>query len=108
MEIPKNLQEEIQYYCKINNIEDVNKFLVKILTNGFNIAKYGNNPIKILVRPEPEIKEVKIEPISLETSDEIKNIINQDLNEIHEKMLDIVKIPNELIEPKKRDLYDEE
>lgn len=104
MEISKKLQSEIQDYCKINKIEDIDKFLEKILRNGFNIAKYGNAPII----PKTSKEEIKIEPVSLETSDEIKNIINQDLNEIHEKMLDIVKIPNELIEPKKRDLYDEE
>jgi len=31
----------VQEYCKLNNIEDVDKFITKCYTEGFNIKKYG-------------------------------------------------------------------
>jgi hypothetical protein len=31
----------VQEYCKLNNIEDVNKFISKCFVDGFNISKYG-------------------------------------------------------------------
>ncbi len=31
----------VNEYCKLNNIEDVDKFITKCYTEGFNITKYG-------------------------------------------------------------------
>jgi hypothetical protein len=31
----------VNEYCKLNNIEDVDKFISKCYTEGFNIKKYG-------------------------------------------------------------------
>jgi len=31
----------VNEYCKLNNIDDVNKFITKCYTEGFNIKKYG-------------------------------------------------------------------
>ena len=31
----------VQEYCKLNNIEDVDKFISKCYTEGFNLKKYG-------------------------------------------------------------------
>ena len=44
MEIPKQLHKEIIEYCKLNSIKDVDKFIIKTLTTGFTIAKYGMQP----------------------------------------------------------------
>jgi hypothetical protein len=33
--------KSVQEYCKLNNIEDVDKFITKCYTEGFNIKKYG-------------------------------------------------------------------
>ena len=33
--------KSVQEYCKLNNIEDVDKFISKCYTEGFNINKYG-------------------------------------------------------------------
>ena len=33
--------KSVQEYCKLNNIEDVDKFIIKCYTEGFNIKKYG-------------------------------------------------------------------
>ncbi len=44
IDIPKELYKEILNYCKLNDIKDINKFMVKILTSGFTIAKFGVQP----------------------------------------------------------------
>jgi len=33
--------KSVQEYCKLNNIEDIDKFISKCYTEGFNITKYG-------------------------------------------------------------------
>ena len=33
--------KSVQEYCKLNNIEDVDKFISKCYVEGFNIKKYG-------------------------------------------------------------------
>lgn len=42
--INNKLLKEIEEYCLINNISDVNKEINRILKIGFNIVKYGNTP----------------------------------------------------------------
>ena len=33
--------KSVQEYCKLNNIEDVDNFISKCFTEGYNINKYG-------------------------------------------------------------------
>ena len=111
MEIPNKIQEEIRFFCKNNNIEDVDKFLLKILRNGFNIAKYGMGPSSIVIAPKEEV-EIKheINPISLEVPKQLQDVIDlqSKVDEVKKEILNTVKIPEEKINNKKRDLYDEE
>lgn len=53
MEIDKKLLEEIEEYCKYNEIGDVEKEINKILRKGFNIIKFGVSPF----RQDNEIQE---------------------------------------------------
>lgn len=65
MEIPKQLHKEIIEYCKLNSITDVDKFIIKTLTTGFTIAKYGMQPIgktKEEIIPENDTKVETIVP----------------------------------------------
>ncbi len=59
MEIPKELKKEIIDYCKLNNIEDVDAFILKNFKQGFNIEKYGTSPFKVKEQ-EPKIIEKEI------------------------------------------------
>jgi hypothetical protein len=69
MDIPKKLKDEIWDYCRLNDITDLDGFILKSVKSGFNIAKFGNSPFDI----EPEviekivekevIKEVEVEKI---------------------------------------------
>ena len=60
-----NQTKSVQEYCKLNNIEDVDKFIVKCYTEGFNIKKYGmiGNDSQPNVIETEVIKEVPVEII---------------------------------------------
>ena len=57
--------KSVQEYCKLNNIEDVNKFITKCFTEGFNINKYGllGDDKEPNVIEKEVIKEVPVEVI---------------------------------------------
>lgn len=56
--LPKALENDIMNFCKLNNIEDVNLFLIKCITDGFSIMKYGRSPLENM---ESENKPLKID-----------------------------------------------
>ena len=39
-----NLKKEIEAYCRLNKIDDVESFREECLRQGFNIIKYGISP----------------------------------------------------------------
>jgi hypothetical protein len=41
IKLTTNQLKSVQEYCKLNNIEDVDKFISKCYVDGFNIKKYG-------------------------------------------------------------------
>ena len=44
MELPKELNNEIWEYCRLNEITNMDEFKVKLVKNGFTIEKYGSAP----------------------------------------------------------------
>jgi hypothetical protein len=90
MTIPKNIKDEINQYCKLNNIENIDSFVVKIIKSGFDIEKYG-----LLNDVEPKIIEKEIEKIVYR--DVIKEVPVIEYVEI-EKPIEIIKeVPIEVI-----------
>ena len=83
------LDKEFIDYCKINNIEDVEKFAKETFKKGFNFLKYGESPRK-----------------KLDDVDRDLDIKNQKLSEETKKKL-IESITDKVIIKEKRDLYDE-
>ena len=53
--INDKLYQEIKEYCELNNIEDINKEINRLLRIGFNIEKYGTSPFSFI--PENKVKE---------------------------------------------------
>jgi hypothetical protein len=41
IQLTSNQIKSVQEYCKLNNIEDIDGFILKCFTSGFNIEKYG-------------------------------------------------------------------
>lgn len=72
VELPEKIYDEIKEYCRVNNIDDVDKFIRKILNQGFTTEKWGvigenKEPKKEIVEriiisavtSEPEIRVVE-------------------------------------------------
>ena len=68
MEIPKKIKDDIWEYCRINDISNIDEFIVKLIKQGFISEKYGSTPIG-----SPQT--VEIEKIVEVTVDVIKEVI---------------------------------
>jgi hypothetical protein len=88
----KKLKEEIEKYCELNNIEDIDKFVENMVQQGFNVEKYGMGPIENF---EPKVveKEVPVEKI-VEVIKEIpvEKIVEVEVEKIVEKEIPVEKI----------------
>lgn len=70
IKIDKVLYSDIETYCKVNNIQDINGFIKKMIRKGFTMEKFGEvYDILRNSKPEPSetIKEPSISP-SIATS----------------------------------------
>lgn len=68
MEIPKNLKDEIWEYCRLNDISNIDEFIVKMVRQGYTVEKFGATPLGATEVKEVEkivevIKEVPVEKI---------------------------------------------
>jgi hypothetical protein len=69
MQIDKNLYDEINEYCKLNNLK-TRDFIHKILKDGFLKEKYGESPFFFKNDVKETEKDIPIEEIK-QNSDEI-------------------------------------
>ena len=110
MEIPKKLKDEVWEYCRLNNITDIDSFMLKSLQQGFNIEKYGPTPFtvggkEIEVVEKEIIKEI---PVEVEVIKEVEKIVEvpveiEVIKEI-EKIVEVTVTDNELIDKLQEDL----
>lgn len=107
--IPKQLNDEIWEYCRVNNITSVDDFILKCVKQGFTVEKYGaapSAPEKIIEK----IIEVPVEKIIEKevfiTNDEEVKTLTQKINQITEE-LNQTKLALEEEKKKKRDIYGE-
>lgn len=54
-ELPKELLNEIEQYCKINNHSDIDSFILKMVRQGFTIEKFGATPNKVSTFNTPNV-----------------------------------------------------
>jgi len=97
MDIPKKLQEEIWQYCMANNITNVDEFMHKMITNGFNTEKYGNAPFSHNIEPEVIEKEVIKEVEKIVEKEVIKEVPVEVIKEIEKIVEKKVEVPVEVI-----------
>ena len=65
IKIDKVLYSDIETYCKVNNIQDINGFIKKMIRKGFTMEKFGEvYDVLRNSKPEPSetIKEHSIAP----------------------------------------------
>lgn len=68
MEIPKNLKDEIWEYCRLNDIPNIDEFIIKMVRQGYTVEKFGSTPLGSTEVKEVEkivevIKEIPVEKI---------------------------------------------
>ena len=94
MELPKDLKDEIWEYCRLNDITDLNAFIIRMLRQGYSTEKYGPTPFKIGGNSEKETIVEKIVEVPVEVIKEVEKIVEVPIEVVRE----IVKeIPVEII-----------
>jgi len=66
MEIPKKFKDEIWEYCRVNDIPNIDEFILKMITQGFTVERYGAAPTareRIVEKVVEKIVEVPVEKI---------------------------------------------
>ena len=102
--------KSVQEYCKLNNIEDVDKFITKCYTEGFNIKKYGllgDDSKKIGGSEEKQveievIREIRVEvPVEVVKYVEVPVEIIKEVEVIQYVEKEVIKeVPVEIIKEK--------
>jgi predicted RNase H-like nuclease (RuvC/YqgF family) len=71
MEIPKKIKDSIWDYCKLNDISNIDDFIIKMINQGFSIEKYGSTPFSDVLEKEivEKVVEVPIEVKIIEYKD---------------------------------------
>ena len=77
--------KSVQEYCKLNNIEDVDKFISKCYVDGFNIKKYG-----LLGDDSEKIGGIEEKQVEIEVIKEIRV-------EVPVEVVKYVEVPVEII-----------
>jgi hypothetical protein len=86
-----NQSKSVQEYCKLNNIEDVDKFITKCYTEGFNIKKYGLLGDETGKPVEVPVEVVKYVDVPVEIIKEVEVIKYVDREVIKEVPVEIIK-----------------
>jgi hypothetical protein len=79
----------VNEYCKLNNIEDVDKFITKCYTEGFNIKKYG-----LLGDDSEKIGGIEEKQVEIEVIKEIRVEVPV---EVIKEVVKYVEVPVEII-----------
>ena len=86
--------KSVQEYCKLNNIEDVDKFITKCYTDGYNIQKYG-----LLGDDSEKIGGIEEKQVEIEVIKEIRVEVPVEVVKYVEKEV-IKEVPVEIIKEK--------
>ena len=103
-----NLKEEVEAYCRLNKIGDVESFREECLRQGFNIIKYGISPQDNFKKENNINAFVKDDIIEdkRDKSEKVNDVSNGDVQEVSPKRDDEtlpISSNNENIEkPKKK------
>jgi len=106
MKVPKKLKDEVWEYCRLNNITDIDAFIIKSTQQGFNIEKYGTTPFKIGGKELEVIEKEVIKVITATTEVEIIREVPIEIEVIKvvEKIVEVTVTDNELINKLKAEI----
>ena len=79
MQVPSKLNAEILLYCSINNIADVDTFIIKLIKLGFNVHRYGTQPNLSSEQSHEELKKTNNETVKSQEEKPTNNVIKKDI-----------------------------
>jgi predicted RNase H-like nuclease (RuvC/YqgF family) len=102
MEIPKKLKDEIWEYCRMNDIPNIDEFIIKMVRQGYTVEKFGATPlgtgeVKEIEKVVEVVKEVPVEkivevvkevPVEKVVEKEIYITDDEQVNELKQKLID--------------------
>tara|TARA_S200002703_G_scaffold1341_5_gene2383 strand:- start:300 stop:839 length:540 start_codon:yes stop_codon:yes gene_type:complete len=105
MEIPKKLKNEIWEYCRMNDISNIDEFIIKMVRQGYTVEKFGATPVgageitevekiveKIIEVPVEKIVEKTIEvPVEKIVEKEVYITDDEQVNELSKKIQKVEK-----------------
>ena len=86
-QLPEKLKYDITEYCRVNDIQDVNSFILKLIRQAFTTEKFGSVPE--IFRKKNEVEIVVEETIKEEPVIPVIDEIVKDNNEVKKYEIDI-------------------
>jgi len=95
-DIPKKVYEDVEKYCKLNNIDDIGDFMFKCFKQGFDIEKYGllddgsgsvvkekivEVPVEIIREVEKFVEKIVEKPVIVEKIIEVEKVVEKPIVE---------------------------
>ena len=106
--IPKDIHKEIEMFCDLNKIEDIDGLILGCIKGGFAIEKFGRTPVKggvEIIEKEVEVEKEIIREVEKEVIKEIIKEVPVEVEKIVEKIVtktefvtDDTEIKNLLVE----------
>jgi ParB family transcriptional regulator, chromosome partitioning protein len=121
MEIPKKIKDEIWDYCRVNDISNIDEFILKMISQGFTVEKYGAAPTakerivekivekeieKIIEVPVEKVIEKIVEKEVLITNDEAFSELTNKISELESKLINLGSELNSECEEKLKERED--
>ena len=79
--VNQTLERQIRQYCELNDIEDINAFANRCLSQGFSIIKFGTSPIDNIERENKGIKDLSKDEYKRQTKpsreEETKRVVEE-------------------------------
>tara|TARA_R110001583_G_scaffold79358_1_gene214337 strand:- start:16016 stop:16651 length:636 start_codon:yes stop_codon:yes gene_type:complete len=100
LELPKDLKNEVEQFCNLNEIEDCDEFLLGCLKGGFAIEKWGRTPVsagkeiiekEVIREVEKEIEKIVEVPVEVEV-EKIVEVPVEKIIEVEKIITDNTKI----------------
>ena len=88
MELPKDIKNEIWEFCRVNDIPNIDDFILKLVKQGFTVEKFGATPESRVV--EKIVEKIVEVPVELE-NDELSQSLNDHVILVKELRIDLDK-----------------
>ncbi len=93
MEIPKKLKNEIWEYCRMNDISNIDEFIIKMVRQGYTVEKFGATPVGTgeITEVEKIVEKIIEVPVEKIVEKEVYITDDEQVNELSKKIQKVEK-----------------